>query len=70
MCDTRAVVHLTCPHCRADTPRTAPEFRKWPHTFRCGVCAETVFLTSEELGRALAGLASRGARALVVIRCA
>jgi hypothetical protein len=70
MCDTRAVVHLTCPHCRADTPRTATAFRKWPHSFRCGVCGESVFLTSEELARALADLGSRATRERVVIRSA
>ena len=70
MRDIRAVVHLTCPHCRADTPRTAAEFRRWPHSFRCGVCADTVFLTSEELARALADLEARVTRERVVIRSA
>jgi transposase-like protein len=67
---TRAVVHLTCPHCRADTPRTAPEFRKWPHSFRCGVCGETVCLSSVELVRALSDLKSRGTRERSVTRSA
>lgn len=62
MHDTRAVIRLTCPHCRADARRTAPDFRKWPHSFLCGVCGETVSLTSAELARVFADLECRGFR--------